>query len=193
MVANAGSTRSPISRDGTSQSRPESKRFSRRERAICRPELRRAGDISARLGGSKAVRNSTMLFLPAPFAAIRPEASRTGTKSTDVVDSHCIAEVAGEPLEHDRGSRHEQSTSNADTGNPAIWGHLDPHRARICPESGPGIGRGRVAQLPPEIWQSADSRDMSVRRLRRERFVLMSPDSANIDQKWRFFAPCSRG
>jgi hypothetical protein len=189
MVANAGSTRGLISYDGASRSGAESGRFSRRERAICQQKVRRATDLSARLGRSEAERTLTMACSPAPLAPITPKASSADTKNADVIDGHYVAKVACQPLHHDRGRCHKRSALHAETVKPAIRGRVE----MIRPESASGIGCGRGGQRPLRFPQSGNPRDTPIRQLMCPGVIQLSLGSTNVSDVRHFIAPRRRG
>jgi hypothetical protein len=74
-----------------------------------------------------------MVFAPGPLAPISPQASLADAVKNDVNDDLCIAEVACEPLEQDRGRRHARSALHADTLKPAIGGRVGAAQPVIRP------------------------------------------------------------
>jgi hypothetical protein len=182
----------PISRRGTSQRRAGSRRLSSRERGICGQKLRRAIDISPRLGRITAVRTFTMVFAPGPLAPISPQASPADAVKNDMDDGPCIAEVACKPLEQDRGRGHARLALHAHTLKPAIGGRVGAAQPVIGPESAGGIGGDGVGQPPLGSSQSGHSRDTPFGRLTREETIQMSLDSATISGVGRFMIPHTR-
>jgi hypothetical protein len=191
MVANACSTRSPISRHGPLERQADSKRFPRRERAGCRAKLRRAGDIPAHLRRSNAATIFTIVFLAAPLAPVSPNAAPAETKRTNAAEGLCLADAPYKPLEHDRRRCHQRSALHEFTLRPVIAGRVDADQSLIQLEIEPQI-RGGWDQIPPGFSQSGHSRDALIHRLTRKGIIQMSVDSTTMSRVRRFITPHAR-